>query len=163
MKREADLQSVKNKAVDLLSRREHSEHELREKLQGKGYEEALVEQAVQSMLDAGYLSDERYVRMIIRSSYEKGHGPQKIRFKLQQKGVKSSMVNEGFEAFEGDWFALAQSLRLRKFREPLNDKDRALYYKEKSRQMRFLAGRGFTMEQISFAFEVHEDDEQYFV
>jgi regulatory protein len=154
---EADLQTIKNKAVDFLSRREHSEQELRDKLLAKRFDANLVEQAIDAMLDAGYLSDARYVRMMIRSGFEKAHGPQKIRFKLQQKRVPSPIVNEAFEEFEGDWFASAQSLKQRKFPDPLNRDDRETYYKERARQMRFLAGRGFTMDQIEYALENTEN------
>lgn len=156
---EADLQSVKNKAVDFLSRREYSVQELREKLQSKGFDGALIEQVVQTLLEAGYLSDERYARMVIRSAYEKGHGPQKIRFKLQQNRVAPTIMDAAFEEFEGDWFSLAQSLRSRKFKDALNHADRSEFYKEKSRQMRFLAGRGFTMDQIQYAFERCEEND----
>lgn len=155
----SDLNSIKSKAVDYLSRREHSEQELRSKLETKGFDAVLVEEAIQSMIEAGYLSNERYVRMVIRNSYEKGHGPQKIRFKLKQKGIDSSLMNAGLEEFEGDWFSLAQSLRLRKFGELLKTQDRTSYYKEKSRQMRFLAGRGFSMEHIEYAFEIAEEQD----
>ncbi len=153
----SDLKRIKSKAVDYLSRREHSEQELRTKLEAKGFDAELVEEAIQSMIEAGYLSNERYLRMVIRSSYEKGHGPQKIRFKLKQKGLDSSLVNTGLEEFDGDWFSLAQSLRLRKFGELLETQDRASYVKEKARQMRFLAGRGFSLEHIECAFEVAEE------
>ena len=158
MEPEADIQSIKNKAVDYLSRREHSERELRDKLEAKGFDQELLDQVIQDMLDLGYLSDERYARMIIRSCYEKAQGPKKIRFKLQQKGLATSVVNEAFEEFEGDWFSLAQSLRARKFPTSIKHTDKESYYKEKARQMRFLAGRGFSMDQISFALENVSDD-----
>ena len=153
------LQGVKNKAVDYLSRRDHSEYELRTKLLKKGYDSNLIDLALQAMHEANYLDDERYARMIVRSGFERGHGPQKIRFKLQQQRVAKELVSAVFEIFEGDWFELSRGLKLRKFGVLEMGADKSVYYKERSRQMRFLAGRGFGMEHIEYALEVAHDDE----
>lgn len=158
------LQDIKNKAVDYLSRRDHSEAELKAKLLKKGFDESLVDQAIMAMLDANYLNEERYARMIIRAGFERGHGPQKIQFKMKQQGLSPELIHATFEEFEGDWFDKAQALKERKFgvlASVDSFKDKSAYFKERSRQMRFLAGRGFGMAHIEHAFEASSEDKDY--
>jgi regulatory protein len=158
------LQDVKNKAIDYLSRRDHSEAELRSKLAKKGFDEVLVEQAILAMFEANYLNEERYARMIIRAGFERGHGPQKIQFKMKQQGLTQDQIHATFEEFEADWFEKARALRARKFgviASADSFKDKAEYFKERSRQMRFLAGRGFGMAHIEYALERSSEDDEY--
>lgn len=146
---------AKVKAIDYLARREHSRAELEQKLAQKQFSAQVVSSLLDELEDLDYLSDERYASMLVRSGYDRGHGPMRIKLKMQQKGVSSVLSAQSFEEFEGDWFSLAKDVWHRKFKNGLDTelekRDRAAFYKEKSRQMRFLAGRGFSMDQIEYA------------
>ena len=54
-----------NKAVELLSHRDHSAKELRDKLLRTADADA-ADKAVAQMLDAGYLDDEKYARRLVK-------------------------------------------------------------------------------------------------
>ena len=137
------------KGISLLARREHSRQEISGKLQplaNKHDCEELIGTVIDQLVESGYLSDQRFAEMLVRSRYEKGQGPMKVRQELQMKGVDGDLIRDTLEQFEGDWFALAASVRSRRFSEqaPQDQKERA-------RQMRFLGGRGFSGEQIKYA------------
>ncbi len=144
------------KAIDLLSRREHSRAELGQKLRLKSSaEEELVDALLPDVLDEltqlGYLSNERYAEMIVRSRFEKGHGPVRIRLELKQKGIESALVSESLDAFDADWFALAATVQRKRFGEsPVDMAARA-------KQMRFLSSRGFSSDQIDYALSGREE------
>ena len=78
----------------------------------------------------------------------RGYGIQKIRARLAEKGVKSSFVEKHLFADDDIWKALAWKERQKRFGAfPIEQSDKA-------KQMRFLQQRGFTGQQISFAFQM---------
>jgi regulatory protein len=137
-----------HKAVDYLARREHSEHELKTKLLAKDFDVELIDEVLESLKSQNYLDDARYAKMILKNGYERGHGPQKVAYHLRQKQVDSDIVQQEFESFEADWFALAKQVKLKKFGDKPLPSDTTERFKEKAKQMRFLTGRGFDAAQI---------------
>jgi len=71
---------VYNKALDLVSRREHSRHELMQKLD-KRYPETLpiIEEVLEKLVLNKILDDERFAEMYLNSRARKGFGPKKNR------------------------------------------------------------------------------------
>lgn len=153
---------AKVKAIDYLARREHSRAELEQKLTQKKFDAQVVSSLLDELEVLDYLSDERYSAMLVRSGFDRGHGPIRIKQKMKQKGISSALSAQSFDEFEGDWFSLAGDVWRRKFKDGLDEnlakQDRAAFYKEKSRQMRFLASRGFSMDQIEYALASAQDD-----
>ena len=47
-------------ALRLLTRRDYSQSDLRQRLRDKGFEQDLIEAALQRCLELGYLDDQRY-------------------------------------------------------------------------------------------------------
>lgn len=66
--------SVREAAMDLLSRREHSTCELQQKLVRKGYAEQEVDSALQRLADENLLSDERFVEAFVHSRQTRAPG-----------------------------------------------------------------------------------------
>lgn len=66
--------SCKERALYLLTRRDHGEFELWQKLLLKGFEEEDVQQAVIYCKEQGYLDDQRFARSQVRQHIAKGHG-----------------------------------------------------------------------------------------
>ena len=140
-------------AVDLLSRREHSCHELRQKLIPK-FPEADIEPVLQYLQELNYQSDQRFAEVFARSRVQRGQGPLRIRRELQQRGVGGDLIASALEQVDTDWFALAAELLQRKFREPINPAlPREQQFKERARRQRYLAYRGFSADAISWALE----------
>ena len=69
---------VYNKALDLVSRREHSRFELMQKL-NKRFPETMpiIEEALDKLVVNNILDDERFVEMYLNARARKGFGPKK--------------------------------------------------------------------------------------
>jgi regulatory protein len=138
--------SVREAAMDYLSRREHTTHELTQKLLGKEYDSDEVHAALEKLSDEGLLSDERFVEAFVYNRMQRGSGPFKIHAELRQKGVSDAMIAQFLDERDSAWLNIAQDVRVKKF-GPAFPSD----IKEKARQARFLQQRGFTHEQTQSA------------
>lgn len=145
---------LKRKALDLLSRREHSIYELIEKLRRHApeTEKEVFDDLVSELIDLGYLSETRYAEMLIRSRVSKGYGPSRVRQELQQKRVSRELISLSLEACDVDWFELAKEVRERRFGLLEFGSDQKL----RAKQQRFLFGRGFNSDQVQYAMSCEE-------
>lgn len=138
--------SARRRALDLLARREHSRLELERKLRRAGFAASEVNETLAQLVEEGLLSDERYAEAYIRSCTERGIGPLRIRHDLAARGVEASLVTRLVDPGEAAWAARGRSVRTARFGEELPREPREI-----ARQRRFLAGRGFTWEQVRAA------------
>lgn len=128
-------------AMNLLARREHSLWELRQKLSSRDYPAEELEQVLMQLRDEGLQSDGRYIESFIQGRVNKGQGPLKIRYELQQRGIEPELTQQHLDHLEVDWPTLAEQVRCKRFGEdPPHD------YAERAKQMRFLQSRGFSHE-----------------
>lgn len=102
-----------------------------------------IESLIERFEARGYLDDQRFAQLFIESRVSRGYGPIKIRFELKQKGVEKSLVQSSMSEHEVDWSIQAKTLRERRFGASLPTE-----MKDKKKQMRFLASRGFDYEHI---------------
>ena len=91
-----------DKAVYLLSMREHTEKELRNKLVQKGYSGKDIEETVERLKKEHYLSEERFVECFVRSRMRKSpEGKYLLGMRLSEKGspreIYSPYLDEFFE------------------------------------------------------------------
>ncbi|MEM7565176.1 MAG: regulatory protein RecX [Pseudomonadota bacterium] len=139
--------SARNKAMDLLARREHSEKELRQKLKTREFDTDEIETALQKLIEDGLLSDERFAESYVNHRVNAGLGPMKIRFELRQKGINDALAETCLSAFSGQWNSLMRETRERKFGKSIPDD-----YKDQMKQARFLQNRGFSPESVMRLF-----------
>lgn len=135
-------------ALEALSRREHSAHELIEKLKRKGCNEEDSIAAVDECQRLGYQSDCRYVDGYCRMRVAKGDGPMKIEQFLRAKGVDSETIRARID--KEPWEAHAQVVWEKKCK-PLGETTTA---NEKAKQQRFMLNRGFSSALIADLFKV---------
>ena len=145
--------SSKEAAIQLLSRRDHGEYELYQKLSLKGYDDDAIQDAVNFCLDHHYLDDLRFAKSQIRQHVYKGHGERRIRQELKQKRVAESVIEKAFEEEPQDWFELAKHAAEKKFKG-IVAKDQ----KEYAKQVRFLQYRGYSFEQINYALSSENEE-----
>lgn len=151
--RKAPTLSSKEAAIQLLSRRDHGEYELYQKLAQKGYSEEDIQQAVNFCLDHNYLDDLRYAKSQIRQHVYKGHGERRIKQELNQKRVAESVIERALKEEPQDWFELAKQAADKKFKGT-----KAKDQKEYAKQVRFLQYRGYSFEQISYALSFEDEE-----
>ena len=76
------LSNIYNKALDIISRREHSEKELENKLLKKFESSELIDLVIERLKTNNLLNDERYAEMYVRIRKRKGFGPKRIGYEL---------------------------------------------------------------------------------
>ena len=144
----SDTGSPRNKALDLLARREHSVAELRAKLLAREFAADSTDEAIDQLVREGLVSDERFAEAFVAARARKGQGPVKIRAELAQRGVAEGLISASMQTVQVDWSGSARQVRERKYGDEL-----PADFKERARQSRFLQSRGFTSEQIRGAFD----------
>jgi regulatory protein len=138
---------ARNKAIDLLARREHSAQELRQKLKTRDYDADAIDEALQALQNDNLQSDERFTESYVNHRFNTGVGPLKIRHELRQKGVSDALVEEFLEPLSDQWDELMTRQRARKYGAVIpND------YAERMKQARFLQNRGFSPESVMRLF-----------
>jgi regulatory protein len=145
--------SLQARAVAWLAQREHSRAELRRKLLRAAQRQADAEPSeapaetladeVEQVLDAlqarDLLSDQRFAdsRLRVRAA---GQGTRRIQAELARHGLK--LAAQPLQQLRDSELERAAQLWQRRFGRPPADA------KERARQMRFLAGRGFAGDVI---------------
>jgi regulatory protein len=134
---------IYNKGLDLVSRREHSRHELMEKLTKRYPETSLIiEEALDKLEINKIVDDERFAEMYINSRARKGFGPKKIEMELNAKRVESTFISNALEAYE-TWLENARKELKKKFKD-----QKPTDYQSKMKQKKFLFMRGFSASII---------------
>ena len=135
--------SAKSVAVRLLSRREHSALEIRNKLAKREFDDNEITQAVTELIQGGWLSDERFTEAYVRMRLLKGYGPIRISIELNERGVKESIVEMYLHAHDDVWFqSLKQQYKKKYKSKAIED------YSDKAKRIRFLHYRGFSLDAI---------------
>lgn len=142
-------QSITARAVNLLSRREHSQTELKTKLRKAEFELDEINVTIEKLANADIQSDSRFAENYLRYRSQRGFGSQKIRLELKERGVDSEIINTAFKHADIDWFELTVTARHKRFGTQAPDD-----LKGRAKQHRFLQYRGFTHEQISESFNI---------
>lgn len=89
-----------NYAVSLLSRRDHTVKEIKDKLKQKGYGQ-YASATVLKLSEQGYLSDERFAQMYVRELINlKKYGRKRIVQELMRKGVERDIIEAALEETE---------------------------------------------------------------
>ena len=134
---------VYNKALDLVSRREHSRHELMQKL-NKRFPESMpiIEEALDKLELNNILDDERFIEMYLNARARNGFGPKKIEMELYSKKVDPMLIGNAIEGYES-WIENAENVLKKKFNS-MKPTD----YKSKMKQKQFLFNRGFSTQII---------------
>ena len=134
-----------NKSLDLLSRREHSVSELRNKLIRFNPDSYDLKDVIERLITSNFLDDKRFASAFIRSKAESGYGPNYISQYLTKKGIPPDKYD--IYSLEIDW----EDKCLAQFNKKRRNKE--INFKEKEKILRFLAYRGFSYEIIKNALK----------
>ncbi|MCA1777985.1 MAG: recombination regulator RecX [Xanthomonadaceae bacterium] len=146
--REHDRQGLRDGALRLLARREHSCLELSRKLLAKGWPQSRVDEVLDELAAAGLQSDQRFAESFVRQRAGRYYGPRRIRAELEQRGVDSWQAVAAIENPEIDFFEIAAKYYQRKYRNA----DSALSYAERARRSQALYRRGFESDHLRDLF-----------
>lgn len=144
--------SLRERALKLLARREHSRAELARKLSAHAEDPAEIEKVLDDCERRGWLSEQRVVEQRVHT-LRKRFGARRIEQDLRQKGISGEAVATALADLKSGELDAAREVWRRKFggRLPRSPADRA-------RQVRFLQGRGFELEVVLKIIKGGEDD-----
>jgi len=129
--------SLRARALGYLARREHSRSELARKLAPHAADPDELTRLLDALEADRLLSDERFVDMLARTRGER-YGAAWVRQELRTRGVSDELVRSAVADLQKTEFARARAVWQRRFGELAADPA------DRARQMRFLAGRGFS-------------------
>lgn len=135
-----------------LGEREHSAAELRRRLVRAGIEPDVIEQALATVAEQGYLDDARYARLLVEDRRRlDGWGAERIRERLQRAGIERELVDQALsDSGHASELAAATALLQRRWpRPPCDDRERQRAFGQ-------LIRMGYESEVAYDALRAHE-------
>ena len=112
---QSEKQRANEKALNLITYRDHSKKELKEKL-SRTYSEETAEEIAEKMQEAGLVNDEEYARKYADELLRKKHMSMRgIEFKLREKGISSEIIQIIKEELEFDPVSEIQQVLAKKY------------------------------------------------
>jgi len=132
--------ALKEKAVELLSRKPLSRRELERKLEQWEAREDETASICDRMEELGFLNDQRYAELVVRHYSQKGYGLRKLRDELYRRGIPRELWDEALDQAEESGHAIDAFLekKLKGSTDP----------KQLKRASDALARRGYSWHEI---------------
>jgi regulatory protein len=146
------------RALNLLSRRDHTTAELQRKLAGRGFSAESIAALLELLAGKGYLDDKRFAERWTEAAIRNGRGyGLRIRQELQKRGIPREIAAEAVavaaaEYPEHESLATIVSRRFSAF-DPASAP-----LKEKQRVYSYLQRRGFSIQAITGFFNTKEEE-----
>ena len=142
---------LRERALRLLARREHSRAELGRKLAAHAGPDDDLETLLEVLQRRKLLSDERYAESRAHALSRK-FGAARIAHELRAKGLDKELAGRAAETARATEIERARQVWLRKFRNPPESRE------ERARQTRFLQSRGFSFDAIRAVVRGADED-----
>jgi regulatory protein len=133
--------SLRERALAMLARREHTRAELTRKLSPHCESPEQLELLLDALVARGWLSEARFAESRATALARK-FGSRKIEYDLKRRGVSDEIVERALQQTQAQELENCRATWQRKF--GVLPRDAA----ERGRQMRFLAGRGFSADVV---------------
>ena len=135
------MPTLRERALRLLARREHSRAELARKLRTYASPEEELETLLEDLSRRKFLSDERYAESRAHALSRK-YGAARIAHELRAKGLGKELAEQASGVARATEVERAREIWRRKFRIAPRTRE------ERAKQMRFLQSRGFSFDAI---------------
>lgn len=143
--------SLKNRALRLLTLREHSRPELERKLAVHEEQAGQLALVLDDLEAKGFISEQRVVASVVYRRSGK-LGAKRVGQELQHKGISQEAVKEAVAELQTTELDRARAVWLKKFGQT------ATTPKEKAKQLRFLISRGFSTSVLYEVLGTYVDD-----
>ncbi len=143
MKKQIANEDIRLKIMNLLSRREHSEKEIYMKLIKFVESKIRLNDEIEKLKNEDLLSDARFSEAYMRSRFNSGFGPVRIKYELNKKGVSKILIDRALIETDLDWD------------QKMTDEYKKKYDSNRTKDQnflkisKFLLYRGFDLEKIS--------------
>ena len=143
-------------ALRLLNARDYTVARLREKLHGRGFDDADVEAVLGRMVSEGWVDDRRFAERFVESALASGryYGP-RLRQEMRRRGLQPELVSEVIGRVLGERDE-AEEVRAIVERRFSGFSFSSASDREKGRTIRFLQRRGFSLSAILRALRATE-------
>jgi regulatory protein len=146
---------ARSAAIALLARRDLTRRALADKLERTGFASGTAAHAVAALAEERLVDDLRYATHQVASRRARGQGPLRIKGELLRQGLAGTLAEHALRDAEIDWTECAIKLKRRHFGSAP-----ARSARERSRQMRFLCQRGYTLAQARAAVGGRPDPDE---
>ncbi|RMG58648.1 MAG: regulatory protein RecX [Deltaproteobacteria bacterium] len=151
-------ESALSRALSILSRRDYSEAEVREKLLSRGYPEEEVASTISRLKELGYIDDRRLALFSARYRLENlGQGRRKVWEYLTRRRIPREIIEEVLDEACREVDVVERGVALLERRHARRPFD---ILEEKGKIFRYLAGRGYTPEEVRKIIERFEEKER---
>lgn len=138
---------VKNKALSYLSKRTHSKRELENKLRQKNYDNNLISEVLDELLEKGIINDKLFAEQYTDEKINKKNwGILKVKSELYKKGISPDIINEILSSFSDSEFQLSNAINIAKKKIVLISRREPDTLKVKKKTISFLISRGFSYD-----------------
>lgn len=152
---DSDYKRAKSRALWYLSRGDHSEKALYDKLVSGGFSEEASAAAVERMTELDLIDDERYARRLAEYLSASGTSRREIYFKLINKGIPSSVAREITEEDDSDECEKIKILIETKYSKKLDTEEGV------QKVFAALVRKGFSFSDIKDAFKAYNEEINY--
>lgn len=153
------LARAKSLAMHYLGSKARTTHEVRQKLERKGFGADTCERVLARIAELGYLDDADYARRYAESRFRsKGYGPQRIRQELRRRGIMGEIAEAALAELleEVDPLDAAREQAAKRWNRLASETDRR---KRRKKLGDFLVRRGFGFDTIrQVTDELERDD-----
>jgi regulatory protein len=144
--KEDNFKKAKRDALRIIEKSYKTEKEVYKKLVAKGYEEPMVNKAIEFLDAYNFVDDEKYAKAYVKDKI-KVQGRDKISYSLAAKGIDSETIKETIASIDGeDEFEGAKKLGIKKYEALVKRESDTRKIQIKLKQ--FLASKGYSFEMI---------------
>lgn len=145
--------SLKGRALKYLAAREHSRVELRRKLAPHAESPEAIDQVLDLLEAKGLLSAQRFADSVLHRKASR-YGVARLKAELAQHQLPDDITRQATDTLRSTEFERAQALWRRRFGQPADTPE------GRAKQMRFMAGRGFSGDVVRRVIRLAADGEE---
>ncbi|MFA5523010.1 MAG: RecX family transcriptional regulator [Tissierellales bacterium] len=143
-----EINSCKAFGLKLLTHRARNEHEIKDKMFKKGFDEETIIEAIEYLKEQNYINDEEYAKSYIRDKVNlKKLGYARIKNELFQKRIDGSIIEETLNELidKEDEYERALELAEKKMKSSYKNDDTQAAYRKLGG---FLQRKGYSMDIV---------------
>lgn len=157
-----EVRKAFNKAINFLSYRMRSEHEVKQKLLQNEFGEAVILEAIRKLYEYGFLNDESFTKALVETQKKNSKkGPTAIRQELKKKGIDKDLQEEVLSNYsEEEQIGIARTLA----EKIINQHQDKTPMQIKQKVQDTLQRKGYNFSIISQAlstFELEKNEEEW--
>ncbi|CAN5850959.1 RecX family transcriptional regulator [soil metagenome] len=139
-------------AMSFVAFQARSCHEVRQRLRKADFQEEVIDQVVERLLENRYLDDAAYSLTYARDRFRvRDYGPRRIRSDLMRKGIDSQLIAAAIEELsDSEMDETVERLAMKRWQALSREED---LYRRKSKTFDFLLRRGYSYDQVREAVE----------